>query len=177
MINDKQTNWYTVKVRNNYEKIVSDRIVLEMNRLKKEIRTIIPKERVFSAKNGKKVFKEKILYPGYIFVETTNIGDLISVVRETTGATNILKTKEGKFITLKQSEVNKMVQEDVEIKAPVSDELYIIGESINILTGAFAEMNGKIDEVNMEKRKLKVLVSIFKKLTPVELNFDEVAKL
>ena len=172
-----ETNWYTVKVRNNYEKIVADRINLEMNdRLNKDIKIIIPKERVFSAKNGKKVFKEKILYPGYIFVETTFLGDLMTVIRETTGATNILKSKEGTPITLRHEEVAKMVDADSEIKAPVSDELYVIGENVKVIDGPFSDFNGKIDSINMDTKKLIVLVSLFKKLNPVELSFDQVTK-
>ena len=172
-----ETNFYTVKVRNNYEKIVADKIDMEMNeRLKRDIKIIIPMERVFSAKNGKKVFKEKILYPGYIFVETTNVGDLISVVRETTGATNVLKDKEGHFITLRKSEVDKIIHSDEEIKAPVSDELYVKGESVRILTGPFAELDAQIDEINLETKRVRLLVSIFKKLTPVDLDLDEITK-
>lgn len=174
---DTSTNWYTVKVRNNYEKIVSDRIILEMRRLNKEINVIIPKERVFTAKNGKKVFKEKILMPGYIFVETTNVGDLLSVIRETTGATNILKSKEGVLTTLRQSEVNKMIEADTEIKAPVSEELYIIGEVVKIINGPFSDFNGEVDSIDFETKKVKAKVSIFGRKTPVELSFDDITKL
>ena len=172
------TNFYTVKVRNNYEHIVKDRIDMEMNdRLKRDIKIIIPMERVYSAKNGKKIFKDKILYPGYIFVETTNVGDLISVVRDTTGATNILKDKEGHFITLRNSEVEKILHSDEEIKAPVSDELYVIGESVKVLNGPFAELPAIISEINLETKRIKVQVSIFKKLTTVDLYLDDITKI
>jgi len=175
---DSKTKWYTVKVHNNHEQKVCDRIVLEMDRLKKDIKVLIPKERIFYAKDGKKKFKEKMIYPGYIFVETDYIGDLTAIVRETTGATNILKKKEdGSPITLRHSEVIKLLKGEEEIKAPVSDELYIVGETIKILSGAFETFNGKVDNIDFENKKIKVHVSIFGRQTPVELDFDQVTKL
>lgn len=172
-----ETNWYTVKVQFNHEQKVSERIVLEMSRLKKDINVHIPKERIFSAKNGKKIAKEKALYPGYIFVETEAVGELSTIVRETSGASNILKGKDGSFITLRKAEVAKMLNQKEELEAPFSSELYVIGETINILTGPFETFNGKIDAIDMDKKKLKVLVNIFKKQTPVELDFDQVTKI
>jgi transcriptional antiterminator NusG len=156
---------------------VSERIVLEMSRLNRDISVHIPKERIFSAKNGKKVFKDKALYPGYIFVETENIGDLSSIVRETTGASNILKGKDGNFVTLRKTEVSKMMNQKEELEAPVSDELYVIGETIKVIDGPFMDFNAKIESIDIDRKKVKVLVSIFKKLTPVDLDFDQVTKI
>ncbi len=173
----KETNWYTVKVQFNYETKVADRIALEMSRLNKDINVHIPKERIFSAKNGKKVAREKALYPGYIFVETESIGELSSIIRETSGASNIVKGKDGVFITLRKTEVAKMMNQKEELDSPFSDDLYVLGETVRILTGPFETFDGKVDAIDMEHKKIKVLVSIFKKQTPVELAFDQIAKL
>jgi len=182
MVQERQeTNWYTVKVQNNYEKIVADRIKLEMDRIRKDIKIVIPKERTVSAKKGKKVFKEKMLYPGYIFVETINIADLQNIIRTTTGATNVVTVTngEGKKIPsrLRRDEVVKMLLAEEEIQKPVSEELYVIGESVKVLSGAFEGFNGIIDQLDNEKNKVVILVSIFKKQTPVELHFEDITKL
>ena len=172
----KETNWYSVKVRNNYEGIVKSRIELEYERINMPTNIIIPVEKVFSAKNGKKVFKEKILYPGYIFVETTQVGKLMTIVRETTGATGVLKDKEGNPTRLRQHEVDRMITADAEVKAPESDELYIIGESVKVLEGAFESFIGTIDSIDMTNKRVKVLCKIFSKLTPVDLSFEQITK-
>lgn len=172
-----ETHWYTVKVQFNHETKVSERIALEMARLNKDINVHIPKERIFSAKNGKKVAREKALYPGYIFVETEAVGELSTIVRETSGASNILKGKDGAFLTLRKAEVAKMLNQKEELETPFSDELYIVGETVTILSGPFETFKGKIDAIDIERKKLKVLVNIFKKETPVELEFEQVTKI
>ena len=174
---NESTNWYSVKVRNNYENIVADRINMEMERLNMDTKVIIPMERICFAKNGKKVFKEKILYPGYIFVETLQVNKLMSIVRETTGATGILKSKEsGQATPLRQSEVDRMIKADVAVQAPVSDELFVMGEKLLIIDGAFKDFKGDVSAIDFTKGKVKVGVSIFGKITHVELGFDEVTK-
>jgi transcriptional antiterminator NusG len=173
---NNQTNWYTVKVQHNYEQKVSDRIELEMKRSNREIKVHIPKERTFLAKNGKKVPREKALYPGYIFVETESIGELVRIVRETSGASNILKGKDGAFATLRVDEANKMLNQKQEFEQPFNNELYIIGEDVEIIDGPFTDIVGKIDTINLETKRVVVLVSIFKKITPVDLAIDQITK-
>lgn len=171
------TNWYTVKVQNNYESIVSQRIKLEMDRINKDIKIVVPKERTVSAKKGKKVFKEKMLYPGYIFVETINIPDLQNIIRATTGATNILSTKEREPIRLRKNEVIKMLLAEEEIINPSNDDFYVIGESVKVLAGAFEGFTGTVKEINSELGKITINIAIFKKQTPVELTFEDITKI
>ena len=169
------TNWYTVKVQNNYEVKVSERIQLEMDRAQKEIKIVIPKKREITAKKGKKQIKDKIIYPGYIFVETTNVGALQNIIRATTGATNILSTKEDKKpIRLRAEEVKAMLLSEEELLKPVSDDLYVVGQTIKILIGIFEGWNGIIDELDIPNNKVKVSVSIFQKKTVTELTFDDI---
>ena len=171
-----ETNWYTVKVQFNHETKVAERIALEMNRLNKDINVHIPKERIFSAKNGKKVAREKALYPGYIFVETEAVGELSTIIRETSGASNILKGKDGGFLTLRKTEVAKMMFQKEELESPFFDELFVIGEMVKVLTGPFENLQGKVDNIDKEHKKVTILVSIFKTQTPVVLEFEQVAK-
>lgn len=176
--NTEITNWYTVKVRNNYEQIVADRIKLEMQRIKRDFKIVIPKEKIVFAKKGKKASKEKMLYPGYIFVETLYISELIGIVRETTGATNVLSSKETREpIRLRRSEVKSMLLAEEELQKPISDEFYTKGEYVKILTGPFEGFEAAIEDMDSEKNKVKVLVNIFKKQTPVELTFDDITKI
>lgn len=174
----KETNWYTVKVQNGYEEKVADRIRLEMERLKKEIKIVVPRERHVTAKGGKKKVSDKIIYSGYIFAETLNLGDLQNIIRATTGATNILSTKEDrKPIRLKVEEVKKMLLAQEELLKPVSEDLYVIGQSVKILTGIFEGWTGVIDEIDAEHNKIKLLVSMFGKKIPHDTTFDDITKL
>lgn len=175
MNNRVETDWYTVKVQNNFELKVASRIQLEMDRIQKEIKIVIPKERQITAKKGKKQVKDKIIYPGYIFVETTNLGALQNIIRATTGATNILSTKEDrKPIRLRAEEVRSMLLSEEDLLNPVSDDLYVLGQTVKILIGIFEGWNGIIDEIDLPNNKVKVLVSIFQKKTPVELSLDDI---
>jgi len=182
MVQEKRevTNWYTVKVQNNYEKIVADRIQLEMNRINKEIKIVIPKERTVSAKNGKKVFKDKMMYPGYIFVETLSIADLQYIVRGTTGATKVVEVTNSDGVKipsrLRKDEVYSLLLAEEELVKPETSDLFVIGEHVRILTGAFENFIGEIDFLDIDANKVKVLVKIFGRATPVDLHFEDITK-
>jgi transcriptional antiterminator NusG len=178
-VDGRFTDWYTVKVQNNYERKVTERIELEMKRAGKDYNILMPAERTFSVKKGKKVFKDKMKYPGYIFVQTKYVGELMNIVRMTEGATNVVYADNKKKIPaiLPVSEVKVMLQAQDELDKPLSNEVFIKGETLKILDGPFADFVGKVDEVFPEKSKVRILVSIFKKETPVELDYNSVAKL
>lgn len=175
-----ETNWYTVKVQNNYENKVKERIEMEMGRNRSEFKIVIPMERTFSVKKGKKVSKDRVKYAGYLFVETQNVGELMNIVRQTTGATNVVTVtnSEGKKVParLSRKEVYDMLIEDAEIKKPVSEDLYIVGEVVKILDGPFQDFSGALEEVDLEKSKVKVGVKIFGKTTLVECSFEIIQK-
>lgn len=181
MTQTQETNWYTIKVQNNYERKIKDRIELELGRTKADVKIVIPMDRTFSVKKGKKVFKDKVKLPGYLFVETTNIAALSAIVRQTTGATKVLTTKDdnGKEIParLKHSEVVAMLLADEELQKPVSEDIYVVGQVVKIIDGAFSDFDGTIDTIDFEKMRLKALVKIFGKQTPVDLSFDQVNKI
>ena len=167
MAQTQETNWYTIKVQNNYERKVKERIEMELIRGKYDCKIVIPMDRTFSVKKGKKVFKDKVKIPGYLFVETNNIAELQAIVRQTTGATKVVTTKtaEGKEIPARLRH------------AEVAEDAYVVGQVVNIIDGAFSDFSGTIETLDIEKQRMKVLVKIFGKQTPVELTFDQVNKI
>lgn len=172
----KTKNWYTVKVQNNREKSVSERLKLDMMReFNEEVQFFIPTQGVLSVKNGKKVVKEQLLYPGYIFVETSSIDRINHLVKTTNGATNVLKDNKGTPIILKQSEIDRMLGEKEANKESLESS-FVLGEKVKIINGPFANFNGKIEEMNVEKNRLKVEVLIFGRSTLVELTLVDITK-
>ena len=172
----KTKNWYTVKVQNNREKSVSERLKLDMMReFNEEVQFFIPTQGVLSVKNGKKVVKEQLLYPGYIFVETSSIDRINHLVKTTNGATNVLKDNKGIPIILKQSEIDRMLGEK-EANKESPESSFVLGEKVKIINGPFANFNGKIEEMNVEKNRLKVEVLIFGRSTLVELTLVDITK-
>lgn len=176
-----ETNWYTVKVQNNYERKVKERIELELGRNKSQFKIVVPMERTFVVKKGKKEPKERVKYGGYIFVETTNLGELMNIVRNTPGATNIVCTvdSDGKKVPTKLSrhEVKTMLEQDEEMKKPISEEIYVVGQVVKIIDGAFQDFDGTITWIDNENSKLKANVKIFGRQTPVELSFEQINKI
>ncbi len=172
-----ETKWYTVKVQSNREKLISERIKLEMDRNGADITVIVPMEKVYFAKNGKKAHKEKILYPGYIFVETGSLGSLQEALKLVPGNSGILKSKTGEPSLLKKEEVDRMVADSNKPEKEIDLYNYIIGEDVIIIGGPFDKFRGQIDEINKEKGKVKVNVLIFGRPTPVDLQIDQIEKI
>lgn len=171
-----ETKWYTVKVQSNREKSISEKIKFEMERSGSIANTLVPTERQYFAKNGKKAHREKIIYPGYIFVETESMASLQEAIKIVPGSTGILKSKSGEPSLLKKEELEKLL-----ILADMKEDEYdpfnfVIGEEVTIIGGPFNGFKGAIDELNKEKRKVKVNVIIFGRSTPVDLTIDQIAK-
>lgn len=170
-----KTKWYTVKVQNSREKSVSERIKTDMMRYYNlEVNFLIPTKPIASVKNGKKVVKEQILYPGYVFVQTDSIDKVEHLVKGTNGATNVLKNERGLAQPLKQSEIDKMIVEKEKTKEVVESTL-IKGERVEVITGPFANFRGTIDRVE-ENGKVRVEVLIFGRPTMLDLTLNEVVK-
>lgn len=178
MTTETQTkNWYTIKVQTNRERSVSERIKQDMMReFEEEVNFFIPTESNLSLKNGKKVIREKLLFPGYIFVETTSVDKVIYLVKTTNGAASVLKNSNGSPQVLKQSEIDRMMGQKKESRAVV-EALFINGEEVEIINGPFAKFKGKIDSMEMEKNKVRVEVLIFGRPTSVDLTFDDIVKI
>jgi transcriptional antiterminator NusG len=141
----------------------------------------LPVEKVYKVQNGKKVMRERNYYPGYVMIEIAEgklSDDLREVIKNTSNVIHFLGKENP--IALRKAEVNKMLgkmDEMAEAGGASMSEPFIVGETIKIIEGPFNDFNGTIEEVNDEKKKLKVTVKIFGRSTPVELNYMQVEKL
>jgi transcription termination/antitermination protein NusG len=185
-----ETKWYVLRVVSGKERKVKE--YLDKDLVRNGWTTIIkqiflPMEKVYKVQNGKKVMREKNYFPGYVMMEVIDNKAPIAddIVMHISNITNVMhfltdgKGSKGNIISLRKSEVNKMlgkVDEMNDMGGSIS-EPFIIGETIKIIEGPFNDFNGVIEEVNEEKKKLKVTVKIFGRSTPVELNYMQVEKL
>jgi transcriptional antiterminator NusG len=172
-------NWYTIRVQNNKERSVLEKLASEVkfaNLNEKIGRSIIPTEKVVSVKNGKKVFKEKILFPGYIFVETSAKGELNNLLKNINGASGFVRTRSGEIIPMKEYEVKKILDEQVENANIDYNKLFVMDEMVEIIDGPFSTFKGKITKLDIEKEKVKLEVSIFGRPMDVDLNITQIKK-
>ena len=140
---------------------------------------LIPTEKVMSVKNGKKVVKEKNLYSGYVFVECILTGEVLYELRNTTNVIDFLRGrgKDAAPESLRESEVRRMLGAADDLAETAEDgNDYMVGESVKVTAGPFTGFSGVIEEVNREKRKLKVMVKIFGRKQPLELENSQVAR-
>ena len=140
---------------------------------------LIPTEKVYSVRNGKKVMKERVLYSGYVFVQAALVGEIPHRLSNTTNVIGFLAGKNNKNPEpLRQSEINRMLGtiEEIEEQADDLDIPYFEGETVKVSHGPFNGFTGIIEEVNNDKKKLKVMVKIFGRKTPLELGFTQVEK-
>ena len=140
---------------------------------------LIPTEKVMSVKNGKKVVKEKNLYSGYVFVECILTGEVLYELRNTTNVIDFLRGrgKDAAPESLRESEVRRMLGAADEMLDGAEDgNDYIVGEAVKVTSGPFSGFDGIIEEVNRERKKLKVMVKIFGRKTPLELENSQVVR-
>lgn len=138
---------------------------------------LIPTEKVYTVRNGKKISKERNLYPGYVFVEAALVGEVPHRLRNITNVIGFLGGSV-KPDALRDSEVKQMLGKVDEIQEQ-GEEInvpYFVGEAVKVTFGPFNGFSGIIEEVNNDKKKLKVMVKIFGRKTPLELGFMQVEK-
>ena len=177
-----KTKWYSLRVISGKERKIKERIDLEVDRSKWRagvVQILVPTEKVYKIKGGKKVIQERNILPGYILVEGDPEFFTSEMVSAITGIPNVIHfLGRNNPIPMRQSEANKLlgkVDESNEIGESMV-EPFIVGETVKIIDGAFVDFVGDIQEVNEEKKKLKVIVKIFGRGTEVELNFIQVEK-
>jgi len=178
------TKWYVLRVVSGKERKVKEYLDKEISRseFEKIVKQVfLPVEKVYKVQNGKKVMRERNYYPGYVMVEVVG-GKMNDDLRDLIVATNSVIHFLGREnpIALRKAEVNKMLgrmDEMAEAGGVSMIEPFIVGETIKIVEGPFNDFNGVIEEVNDEKKKLKVTVKIFGRSTPVELNYMQVEKI
>ncbi len=141
---------------------------------------LIPTEKVLIVRNGKKVVKEKNLYSGYVFVEANLVGEVAHVLANTTNVIDFLRgrEKDAKPERLRQSEVMRMLGAADELTDPTDIEVndFVVGETVKVNKEPFTGFTGVVEEVNRERRKLKVSVKIFGRKTPLELDNSQVER-
>ena len=137
---------------------------------------IIPMEKHASLRNGKRVIKEKISLPGYVFVEASLVGDVAHTLRFMPNVLGFLGGLDNPS-PVPQADINRMLgtAEETELVDDVNIP-YVVDETVKVIDGPFSGFSGVIEEVNSEKRKLKVMVKIFGRKTPLELGFMQVEK-
>jgi transcriptional antiterminator NusG len=170
--------WYIVRAQSNRERSVSERIIKDGiggDLMGKIGRVIVPTEKSFHLKNGKKVQREKVMYPGYIFVETNAVGELKYYLKAVNGASGFLTSRGGVIQSLTQTEVDRMlgVQKEKEEVLEQGNQ-FIAGESVKVLDGPFTNFVGTVESV--KEQKVKVEVMIFGRKNLIELNSLQIEK-
>ena len=179
-MSEQYKKWYVVRAISGKEKKVQLYLESEIKRLNLEdyiSKILIPIEKVYQIRNGKKVSKERNLYPGYILIEALLTGEIPHIIKSIPNVIGFLGTK-GQPNPLRQAEVNRILGKVDEL-AEQGEEVnipYIIGEPVKVIDGPFNSFSGIIEEINEEKKKLKVMVKIFGRKTPLELGFMQVEK-
>lgn len=186
---ERDSKWYVLRVVSGKERKIKeylDKDIIRNGWDKIVLQVFLPVEKVYKVLNGKKVMRERNFYPGYIMMEVA--GEKLSdeIIQSVSNISNVMhfltdgKGSKGNVISLRKSEVNKMlgkVDEMSDEGGVTMSEPFIIGETIKIIDGPFNDFNGVIEEVNDEKKKLKVQVKIFGRATPVELSYMQVEKI
>ena len=176
---ERSGDWYVVHTYAGYENKVKANLETRthsMNMEDKIFEVVIPVEDVMEFKGGKKQVVQKKVFPGYLLVRMYLEDDSWYAVRNTPGVTGFVGPAGGRPTPLASREVDKILQpKPVEKVKPRLE--FEEGESVRVVTGPFANFTGSISEINLDQSKLKVLVNIFGRETPVELSFEQVAKL
>ncbi len=174
--------WYVLRAIGGKEKKVKEYIESEIPRLNLQdliSQVLIPTEKVYQIRNGKKISKERNYFPGYVLIEAALTGEVPHILKNIPNVIGFLESKgEDEPTPLRQSEVNRILGKVDELAAG-DEEItipFFVGESVKVIDGPFNSFTGVIEEVNEEKKKLKVMVKIFGRKTPLELSFMQVEK-
>ena len=173
-------NWYILQVYSGFEKKVSDQIILQTE--KKGLRTsieeiLIPSEDVIEMKKGKKINSERKFFPGYVLLKMLMNDELWHVVRSIPKVSGFLGGKKGEPSPVSQKEIDSILHQVKEgLERPKPSVSFEVGEQVRVSDGPFTSFNGMVEEVDEEKARLKVSVSIFGRSTPVDLEYSQVEK-
>lgn len=179
---EEKYKWYVVRAITGQEKKVKHNIQVELERAAKvnyvpEI--LIPTEKIYQIKNGKKVAKERNAFPGYILIQADfSDPEVIPLIKSVSGVVGFLGSKD-QPVPLRTNELNRILGTADELSdgEASQEEQFVVGEPVKVIDGPFNDFDGVIEEVNDEKKKLKVMVKIFGRRTPLELYYNQVQKL
>jgi transcriptional antiterminator NusG len=181
-MSENSKKWYVLRAIGGKEKKVKEYIENEIANgdLKDFVdQVLIPTEKVYQIRNGKKISKERNFFPGYVLIEAVLVGEVAHTLRNVPNVIGFLgDTKGGDPVPMRQNEVNRILgrvdelsETDEEMSVP-----FVVGETVKVVDGPFNGFNGTIEEINEEKKKLQVMVKIFGRKTPLELSFMQVVK-
>jgi len=177
---EKGMKWYAMRAVSGKEAKLKEYIEKECSHIpelsKHVSQVLLPMEKHAAMKNGKRVVKEKTALPGYLFVEAEMVGDTAHTLRFMPNCLGFLGGLDSPT-PVRQSDINRMIGVAEETELVEEMEIpYVINESVKVTDGPFSGFTGVIEEINNEKRSLKVIVKIFGRNTPLELNFMQVEK-
>lgn len=178
---DQSLKWYVVRAVSGKEKKVKQYIEAEVSRLgiiHLIPQVLIPMEKYYQMRDGKKVAKERNYYPGYVLIEAALDGEIEHVIKQLNSVIGFLGDKVGNAIPLRQVEINRILGKVDEMaeQGETINVNYFVGEAVKVVDGPFNGFTGEIEEVHEDKKKLTVMVKVFGRKTPLELNYMQVEK-
>jgi len=172
--------WYVVHVYSGMEKSVHKALLERIERAGLQTsfgRILVPSEEVVEVKGGQKSISERRIFPGYVLVEMDLTDETWHLVKNTNRVTGFLGGSGNRPTPISEKEVEKILSQMEEgVEKPRPKVLFEVGEMVRVKEGPFADFNGNVEEVNYEKSKVRVSVTIFGRATPVELDFSQVEK-
>ncbi|MBO5799899.1 MAG: transcription termination/antitermination factor NusG [Paludibacteraceae bacterium] len=180
-----EKKWYVLRAISGKENKVKEYLDAEIrnsNLGKYVSQVLIPTEKVYQIRNGKKISKERTYLPGYVLVEAALVGEVPHQLANTPNVIGFLgdgsKSTGDTPVPLRQSEVNRILGKVDELQDSTEEisNPFFVGETVKVAHGPFSGFSGIIEEVNSERKKLKVMVKIFGRKTPLELGFLQVEK-
>jgi len=172
--------WYVVHVYSGMEKSVHKALLERIERAGLQTqfgRILVPSEEVVEMKGGQKSISERRIFPGYVLVEMALTDETWHLVKNTNRVTGFLGGSGNRPTPISEREVEKILSQMEEgVEKPRPKVLFEVGEMVRVKEGPFADFNGNVEEVNYEKSKVRVSVTIFGRATPVELDFAQVEK-
>ncbi len=173
------TRWYIVNTYSNFEKKVAESIreKADQTGLAEEFEEVlVPTEEVVEMRRGRKVTSERKFFPGYVLLKANLTDEAYHLVKETPKVTGFLGSQ-AKPVPVSQAEIDRILSQVQEgIDSPKPTILFEIGEQVRVMDGPFQSFTGTVEEVDEERARLKVEVSIFGRATPVELEYAQVEK-
>ena len=175
--------WYVLRVMGGKERKTVTFLEKEIERLEMQdfvAQILVPTEKIYQIRKGKKVSKERNFFPGYVLVEANLVGEVPHVLKNVTNVLGFLgATKGGVPVPMRKSEINRilgkvdeMALTDENISIP-----FLVGETVKVIDGPFNSFNAEIEGIDEQKKKLKLMVKIFGRKTPLEMNFMQVEKI